>query len=277
MVYVVKADGSRQVFDRRRVYKTCIRMGFSRRDSEKIAGEVERRVYDGIPTSKILDLIKEEAVKVNPIYGEVEDLRTAVAKLRSKPEFEQYGRIILEASGFQVAPNQIIRGLCVEYELDGLLFRDGEAYILEVKHHVNPNERVDLTVTLKVQAILEDLRDGYKMGVNQVNPSGAYILTNGKFSWHALRYASCRGLKLLGWNTPTGRGIESLISENKLHPVTVFKGLNPGEVEALGDHGVVTLKQLTLFDPGELSRTTGIPVDRCTEICRRVAEVYRRL
>lgn len=274
MIYVTKADGSKQPFDRSKVYRTCLKMGLPREYIEAVCRRVEERIYDGIATKDILRIVREEASLLDSSYSWMVDLRSAISRLRSKPDFEQYVRLILEALGFQVAPNQLIKGECVEYELDGLLVRDNQVYILEVKHHINPHEKVDLTVVLKVRAIIEDLLAGYEKKLNQIRVSGGYIVTNAKFTDHALRYARCKGINLLGWGTY--EDIEKVIVENKLQPLTIVGDIGEEELHTLADTGIVTLKQLTMFTADGLSRITGIEVDRCREILAKAYEVFKK-
>ena len=56
-VFVTKADGSRQFFDKEKVVRTCLRMGASRQMAYEVAEKVERRLYDGISTAKVLQLV----------------------------------------------------------------------------------------------------------------------------------------------------------------------------------------------------------------------------
>ena len=55
-IYVIKADGSRQLFDKEKVVKTCLRMGANRKIAEDVAQSVEGSLYDGISTEKILSM-----------------------------------------------------------------------------------------------------------------------------------------------------------------------------------------------------------------------------
>ena len=52
-----KADGSSQLFDKEKVVRSCVRMGASCRLAFEVAEKVECRVYEGMPTSKVLQLI----------------------------------------------------------------------------------------------------------------------------------------------------------------------------------------------------------------------------
>ena len=56
-VLVTKADGSKQLFDEEKIVRTCLRMGASREDALQIVQKVEGRLYEGIATRKILQMI----------------------------------------------------------------------------------------------------------------------------------------------------------------------------------------------------------------------------
>ena len=51
-VYVTKFDGTMQPFDRKKVVKTCLRMGAAPAVAESIAEEIKNRVYNGMETKK---------------------------------------------------------------------------------------------------------------------------------------------------------------------------------------------------------------------------------
>jgi hypothetical protein len=55
--WVKKADGSLQLFDREKVVRTCLRIGANNQTADDVAKQVERRLYDGISTAKILQII----------------------------------------------------------------------------------------------------------------------------------------------------------------------------------------------------------------------------
>ena len=89
-VFVTKADGSRQLFDRGKVVRTCLRMGASREIAEEVAGRVERSVYDGMPTSKVLQLAIRLLRGYKPTIRHFLDLRRGLSLMDSKPEFEVF-------------------------------------------------------------------------------------------------------------------------------------------------------------------------------------------
>jgi hypothetical protein len=101
-VFVTKADGSTQLFDRKKVIKTCLRIGVDRRIAVKIADEVESFVYNGIPTHKVLQIALKLLREHKPTIRHFLDLKKGLSVMNSKPEFEKFVQILLVHHGFEV-------------------------------------------------------------------------------------------------------------------------------------------------------------------------------
>ncbi len=256
---MIKADGRKQLFDKEKIVRTCLRMGASRETAEKIAYAVEARAYDGIETKKILKMIFRLLSRYNPAIKHMIDLRKALSLINPKPDFERFVQILLSEHGYEVTPNQIIRGKCVEHEVDAVAKKNGKTYIVEVKHHFNYHTPTGLDVSRIARAVLEDVTEGFELGLNNLKIDAAMIVCNTKLSNHALRYAKCRGIHHIGWGSPPNCDLQKMIEEKKLYPVTYIKGLNKTVREKFSLAGIVLLKQLVTEKPGKLERQTGIP------------------
>ncbi|MDD3071393.1 MAG: restriction endonuclease, partial [Methanoculleus horonobensis] len=66
MKHVTKVDGGRQPFDRLKVQRTLRRMGVGADEAERIAGEIEESVPDGVRTAAVLRMIRARAKAVRP-------------------------------------------------------------------------------------------------------------------------------------------------------------------------------------------------------------------
>lgn len=64
-VKVVKKDGSREDFKRKKIEKACKGSGASSKDAKRIAEEIEREAYDGIRTSEIRNMVLERLRRVD--------------------------------------------------------------------------------------------------------------------------------------------------------------------------------------------------------------------
>jgi Holliday junction resolvase-like predicted endonuclease len=265
MIYVTKADGSKQPFDKQKIINTCLRLQATPEQAQSIADKIEAKAYDGIPTKKILQMIFQYMKKYRPAIGYQIDLRQAIAMLRSKPDFEIFVAKLFEAMGYKVETNLIIQGKCIEHEIDVVARKEDEVILVEAKHHANHHTYSGLDVFLQLNSTLEDLREGYQAGKNKFRFTKAILICNTKVSEHAKRYALCKGLEFVAWKFPLERGLERIIEENKLYPITFLKGIEREEAFKLADVRIVTIKQL-LDDAEKIARSTGISKNRILKL-----------
>jgi hypothetical protein len=265
-VYVTKFDGTKQPFDKNKIVRTCLRMGATRAVAESIAEEIENRIYDGIETKKILQMIFRSLRKHKPVIRHQIDLRKALSLLSPAPDFERFIQLLLNEHNYEVTPNQIIRGRCVEHEVDAVARKNGKTCIVEVKHHYKYHTPTSLDVSRISRAVFEDVTEGHELGLNNLKIDYALIVCNTKLSEHAKRYADCRGIRHIGWSSPPNRDLQTMIEEKKLYPITFLKGLNAKTRNKLTHKGVILLRQLTGKSSKELRRQTGISKEKLESI-----------
>jgi hypothetical protein len=267
-VFVTKADGSKQLFDREKVVRTCLRMGANRRIAFEVADKVEARLYNGIPTSKVLQMIFRLLRKHKPTIRHFLDLRKGLSLMSSKPEFEKFVQILLAHHGFEVSPNQIIRGKCVGHEVDAIARKDGVTYFVESKHHSNYHTPTGLDESRIARAVLEDVTEGFVLGKSDLKIDRAMIVTNTRYSEHARRYGKCRNVLQIGWSSPINLGLQNMIEEKELYPLSCLRGLKSENRMQLVNSGIVLMKQLVEEEPSKLAIETGIP----REILKKIIE-----
>jgi hypothetical protein len=261
MIYVTKADGSKQPFDKQKIINTCLRLQATPEQAQSIADKIEAKAYDGIPTKKILQMVFQYMKKYRPTIGYQIDLKQAIAMLRSKPDFEIFVAKLFEAMGYRIETNLIVQGKCIEHEIDVVARKENEIILVEVKHHVNHHTYSGLDVFLQLNSTLEDLKEGYEIGRNNFKFTRAILICNTKVSDRARRYALCKGLEFIAWKFPQEKGLERLIEEYKLYPITFLKEIEKDEAYNLANVGIVTVKQL-LDNAEKISRKSGISVKR---------------
>jgi len=265
MIYVIKADGSKQPFDKQKIINTCLRLQATLEQAQSIADRIEARAYDGIPTKKILQMVFQYMKKYRPAIGYQIDLKQAIAMLRSRPDFEIFIAKLFEAMGYEVETNLIVQGKCIEHEIDIVARKENEVILVEVKHHVNHHTYSGLDVFLQLNSTLEDLKEGYEIRKNNFRFTRAILICNTKVSEYAKRYALCKGLEFIAWKFPPEKGLERLIEEYKLYPITFLKNIERDEAYKLADVGIVTVKQL-LDDAEKISKKSGINKNRVLEL-----------
>ena len=274
--YVIKADGSLEVFDRRKVLKTAFKLGASQKEAEEIARKVESSFQDRIKTKQILKMVFDLLKEYKPYIRHQIDLREAIAMLESKPDFEIFVGKLLEAYGYEVEMNKIVEGKCVEHEIDCIAKKDGKNIYVEVKHHVNAHSKTPLDVFLEVYSTWLDLKEGYKIGKNQIYFHEALVVCNTKLTEHAARFARCRNLKWIAWKSGVF-SLEDLIERKKLYPITFLKNLDSRTQSKLVKARIVFLKELTEKNFEELLKITNLPSRRLKNLISSAREILEGL
>jgi len=270
---VRKADGSLQDFDKEKVIRTCLRMGASQEQAKWVADEVEKRIYENIPTKRILQLIFKYLGKLRPKLKYQRDLREAISLLKPKPDFELFIAKILEEYGYKIERNLIIPGKCVEHEVDVVAKKGKETLLIEIKHHFNHHTYTGLRVFLEAWAAYEDIKDGFKEGKHNLNFTRLLVISNTKISAHGKRFSECKGISYIGWRYPEEEGLENLIEAKKLYPISLIKGLNEKERDSLVNAGIVLIKQVASLKPEELSKKAKLSKEFCLKIIQRAKEI----
>lgn len=268
--YVTKADGSKQLFDREKVAGTCMRMGASSHTAFEVAMKVEQRIYDGISTDKILEMIFRFMRKYKPGVKHLFDLRKGLSLMSSKPEFEMFVQTVLAHNGFEVGPNQILNGKCVEHEVDGIASKDGITYFVEAKHHFLYHTLTGLDESRIARAILEDVTEGFILGKNNTKINRAMIVTNTRFSEQARRYGKCKKILQIGWSSPENLALQNMIESKKLYPLSCLKWLKDETRTKLVNSGIVLIKQLLEKEPAKLVQEVMLPQQTLREIVEKV-------
>ena len=275
MIFVTKFDGRREPFRKEKVVRTCLRMHASPVQARSVADKVESKLYEGIRTNEILRMIFRYMKEYRPEIKHEIDLKEAISLLRPKPDFEQFVRLLLDAYGYQVEDAQLVNGKCVEHEIDGIARKGDETIYVEVKHHFNHHVYTGVGVFLEAHATFEDLTDGYKLKNNSINFTKAMIVCNTKFSDHAKKYAECMGINYIGWKAPEEKGLERMMEEKKLYPITFLKDLDRRTESKLGDAGIVLLRQLVEANLEKLHERTKISKNILKNLVRKAGEILK--
>jgi len=187
--------------------------------------------------------------------------------------FEKYAAAILDAQGFKTETGVQVIGHCVSHEVDVVATNSHKQYMVECKYHNTQGRVNDVKVPLYIRSRFVDINTEHK------NKNGhkaifqeCWIFTNTRFSVDAIAYASCMGIKLVGWDYPNGAGLKDIINHSHLFPVTALMSMNRYEKSSLLEQGIVLCKDI-LDNPGLL---TGAGIDPakhnrilkdCSDLC----------
>ena len=265
MVWVVKRNGQKETFDRKKIIRTCLRSGASKKVAEEIAREIEKRIYNGISTDEILKMVLELLEEKTIAQAARYDLKMALFRLGPTGyDFEKFVARLLREYGYKTKTNVIVKGFCVTHEVDVLAEKEGNLFMIECKFHNTPGIYTGLKEVMYTYARFLDI----KQGPNDHRFVKAWLFTNTKFSHDAKKYAKCRNVLLTGWKYPYGESIEKLLEKKKLYPITTLRNVSKREEESLIDNGFVFCRDLLKEEPKIISNSTGIKLKKVHEIVK---------
>ena len=246
MTYVTKFDGRKELFQKNKIIRTCLRAGVPKHIAKKISDEIEKQIYDGITTKEIYRTILKELNKYEKRASTVYRLRESIAKM-DPDVFEIFIKKLLELYRYECEHNEIISGLCIEHQIDiiaNMTSQNNVLFLVECKRHENPHRFCGLGEVLKVWARLDDIRNGFAENKNKYNFNQAWIITNTKFSEHAKKYAKDKQIKLTGWRYPDSDSLENLIENKKAFPITLLS-VKKDIMRKLLNNGIITIHDIT--------------------------------
>lgn len=257
-IFVTKASGEREPFDVEKLRRTCERAGASKKLAAQVAAAVEKKVYDGIPTKEILDLILKELEKEKPYLAARYDLKGAIMRLGPAGfMFEQVLGELLEEYGYKTTVHSIVRGACVSHEIDVVAKNKEELVAIEAKYHNAPGIYTGVKDALYVWARYLDLKEGARKGTCP-DFTSMWLVTNTKFSSDAITYAECKKMKMVGWKYPPKNGLQSMLDAKKLYPITAMRTMDPDSLRKMSAANLMFCKDLVDRGMEELGRLTGI-------------------
>jgi hypothetical protein len=245
-IEIVKADGSREIFDPLKLHYSLKKSGVSNDLADRVLRQIESELSNGMKTSDIYRraftlLEKEERHNA----GRYSLKRNLAALGPSGFPFERFVAEIYKTKGYKTEVGKIIQGRCVEYEIDVIARRDNKFVVAEVKFHAGSGIKSDLKVALYVWARFVDLRENNYGAENTKDMEiEECLLTNTKFTYNAIKYAECRNLKLISWNYPKKGNLHDLIDESGLHPLTCLPSLTQNEKNSLLNKGIVLCRDI---------------------------------
>lgn len=270
---IIKSTGERELFDVRKLEASLVRAGASESSVSLIADHVKKEVRDGMSTGEIyahaFSLLRKYERPVALKYS----VRRAVMELGpSGFPFEKFIAELFKARGLKAETNLVARGHCVEHEIDVMAWNDLKLIIAEAKFHNSTGLKSDLKVALYVKARFDDLKETlFSAGGKKRKYDEAYLITNTKFTSHAIDYAKCAGLALIGWNYPTQGNLHNMIEDFNLHPITALTVLSSSEKRNLLSQGIVLSKQLS--DKNVL-KNAGIKDAKIDAILQEIKELF---
>lgn len=257
-LYVLNSGGDKESFSPQKVYRSARRVGASRKLAQQIVEAIETEAYPGMKTSEIFQRVENFLHREAPAAAVRFNLKEGMRRLGpSGFPFEKFVGEVFKRLGFAVELNLYLPGFCLgDYEIDFLAQKDNLVYVGECKYRNVAGEKVHTDDVLANHARFLDLLKGPYFKSRsfkgcQIRPM---MVTNEKFTARAIAYCFCQGIELLGWKHPKGRGLESLIEEKNLYPLTILSSLKGYLKDVLVSRNIMLVEDLLKTDPETFSR-----------------------
>ncbi len=247
LVYVNKADGSKELFEEAKLIDSLERAGATAEQITQIVNEIGAEIKNGMTTGEIYFHAFEILRKISMQTAMKYSLRRALSELGPGGfPFERYCARILEHMGYTTLVDQIVIGHCVPHEVDIVAWKDNELIFIEAKFHNEFGFKSDLKVALYIKARFDDLRgQKFKFGGKERTMTDGWLVTNTKFTDQAIKYSECQGIRLIGWNYPDVNNLQDMIQKYSLHPFTCLSTLSNTTKRQLLDQGVLLCTDLS--------------------------------
>ena len=238
MIRVIKANGQVEPFSETKLLGSIQRAGVPRSAQLDVLRDIEKTIYDNIPTSTLYAQIIDSLSKNHPHSRGKYSLKQAIMLLGPTGyPFEDFVSKLLAAQGYQTRIRQTLWGKCVSHEVDVIAEKDNNISMVEAKFHNSPGARSDVHVTLYTYARFLDLKEKFQF-------NDAWVITNTKMTLDAIAYAECMKMRIVSWAYPQGNSLREMIERSKLHPITMLMSLTSSQKMKLLQEHVVMCKDL---------------------------------
>lgn len=267
---VIKSDGRSVPFNFNKVKSTCIRAGANNSLATRVAEQISEKIYSGITTRQIYKMVLEALAidSESRVVGHRYRLKEAIMMMGPAGfSFENYAGEVLGACGFEIKSlRSTVQGTCVPHEIDIVAASAGARYMIECKFHNLPGIYTGIKESLYTHARFLDLKGSFDKEL---------LVCNTKVSYEAVTYGACVGQEILSWRYPEGKGLEKIIEDKGLYPVTIL-GLNRRELGAFSQNKVMMAKDLLDLDVRQWSQRTQISSRRLEALQSLASKIMHR-
>jgi hypothetical protein len=181
------------------------RAGAEKKLISQVLNHLQKKLYDGISTREIY---REVYFLLNQLKHPLSlkyNLKEAIMALGpSGYPFEKFVAGVLARQGYQTKTNQIVKGRCVDHEIDVLAQKEKQSWLIECKFHNQPGTKSEIKEVLYTYARFLDVNQNGKF-------TQGWLITNTKVTSQVIKYAHCVNLMVLSWDYPKKHSLRLMI------------------------------------------------------------------
>lgn len=276
-ISITKMSGEKAHFDESKLINSLERSGASDETIFYITNNIKDLLFDGISTKEIykkaFQLLRKSSRPTAARYK----LKKAILELGPTGyPFERYIGEVLQHQGFSIQVGTIVKGHCVNHEIDVIATKDNKHYIIECKFHSDQARKCDIKIPLYIKSRFDDVeKERKKKSENNGKIYKGWIFTNTRFTTDAIQYGNCSGLGLVSWDTPHGSSLRERIDISGLYPITSLTSITSREKQLLIEQEIVLCTNLC--ENPDLLNHIGIKHSKQKAILKEARELCRRI
>jgi hypothetical protein len=241
---ITKENGKQEPFSVAKFRNSLSRSGLSQERIDILQEYVQAHLQPGMSTRDIYRLAHGRLESEKPGTAARYHLKKALLELGPTGfPFEQFVARIFRHDGFRTEVGVVLQGQCVDHELDVVAEKGTEKVLVECKFRKQADVLVDVKVPLYIHSRFQDVLDNGFLDKPGQTCTG-WIATNTRFSDDATAFANCKGIRLLSWDQPLGKGLKDRIDGDKLYPVTCLETIRMAEKKLLLEKEFVLVSDL---------------------------------
>ena len=272
---VKKHSGEQENFNPDKLCDSLVAAGVTHKKAEQVCTVVQSKLKPGDSTTKVFREALRTLVKDDLQAGARYSLHRAVDSLGPAGFlFEQYVEALLQAHGYNTRQGLMMKGECASHEIDVYAEKGGLKYLVEAKYRNRHSIKTHIDQVMYADARLMDIQRRAEKQNKNPNEYTMWVITNTRFTSNAIKYAKCRGVKLVSWNYPKKEGnLESMIIRKKMYPITVLPSLTQFARDAFAEHRMILAQDLMPYTVDDLVKKIGIPKSTAGKLLREVHEI----
>jgi len=245
-LHITKASGQQVPFDIKKFQRSLENSGAGQEIIDQVTQHILDEITDSTTTKQLYKKAYTYLKKISGAVAARYSLKKAIMDLGpSGYPFEKFVGELLKYQDYQVEVGRIIKGFCVNHEIDVIAIKNDKKIMVECKFHSDQSRKTDVKIPLYTHSRFQDIRKQWR---KQKDPSirfyQEWLVTNTRFTDDASTFGNCAGLKLISWDYPNQGSLKQRISLSGLHPVTCLTSLSGSEKNSLLEMDIVLCAQL---------------------------------
>lgn len=240
---ILKADGTREPFKEEKLLRSLMGSGAPQELAEHVVREIVPQLQPNMRTKDIYKRAFSLLKSSETTYASRYSMKRALFDLGPTGyPFEDFVAELLRIEGYEVETQVTVQGRCVPHEIDVVAVRGDQRIGIEAKFHNKAGMTSDVKTALYVKARYDDILESTHIREQYTE---YWLVTNTKFTSHALAFGMCAGLGMVSWLDPGhGTCLRDRVQAAGLHPISSLTTLTKREKGLLMNNNVVLCRSL---------------------------------